>query len=123
MTESKPAAEVDMREVRRWAMICHLVALVGLLGNGLGFLIAPLIVWLLKRDEHPLIDEQGKESVNFQITMFLAILVGVLLALVLIGFAIIAVAVILMIALPIVAAVKTSNGESYRYPLTIRFVK
>jgi len=123
MNETTNTAEVDTREVRRWAMFCHLGALVGLLGNGVGFVIVPLIVWLLKRDDHPFIDENGKESVNFQITMFLALFAGALLSLVLIGIPILIAAMIMMIVLPIVAAIKASNGESYRYPLTIRFIK
>ncbi len=123
MNETTQTTEVDTRDVRRWAMFCHLGALVGLLGNGVGFLIVPLIVWLIKKDDHPFIDEQGKESVNFQITMFLALFVGALLTLVLIGFVILFAAMIMMIVLPIVAAIKASNGESYRYPLTIRFIK
>ena len=123
MNETPQAAEIDMRDVRRWAMFCHLGALIGLLGNGVGFLIVPLIVWLIKKDDHPFIDEQGKESVNFQITMFLALFAGALLSLVLIGIPILIAAMIMMIVLPIVAAIKASNGESYRYPLTIRFIK
>ena len=123
MNETAQTTEIDMRDVRRWAMFCHLGALVGLLGNGVGFLIVPLIVWLIKKDDHPFINEQGKESVNFQITMFLALFVGALLMLVLIGIPILIAAMIMMIVLPIVAAIKASNGESYRYPLTIRFIK
>jgi uncharacterized Tic20 family protein len=123
MNETTQTTEIDMRDVRRWAMFCHLGALVALLGNGVGFLIVPLIVWLIKKDDHPFINEQGKESVNFQITMFLALFAGALLTLVLIGIPILIAAMIMMIVLPIVAAIKASNGESYRYPLTIRFIK
>jgi len=123
MNDATQVDAVDMRDVRRWAMFCHLGALVGLLGNGVGFLIVPLIVWLIKKDDHPFIDEQGKESVNFQITMFLALFAGALLTLVLIGIPILIAAMIMMIVLPVVAAIKASNGESYRYPLTIRFIK
>jgi len=123
MKETAQTSEIDMREVRRWAMFCHLGALVGLLGNGIGFLIVPLIVWLIKKDDDIFIDEHGKESVNFQITMFLALFAGALLTLVLIGIVILIAAMIMMIILPIVASIKASNGESYRYPLTIRFIK
>ncbi len=123
MNETTQTTDVDMRDVRRWAMFCHLGALVGLLGNGIGFLIVPLIVWLIKKDDHPFIDEQGKESVNFQITMFLALFVGALLTLVLIGIVILIATAIMMVVLPIVASIKASHGESYRYPLTIRFIK
>jgi uncharacterized Tic20 family protein len=109
-------------EARKWAAICHAVALVGLLGNGVGFVLGPLIVWLIKREDDPFIDEQGKEALNFQITMFLAGAVSALLILVLIGFFLLLVVLIMMVVLPIVAAVRTSNGEHYRYPFTFRFV-
>jgi uncharacterized Tic20 family protein len=110
------------REARKWAAICHAVALVGLLGNGIGFLLGPLIVWLIKKEDHPFIDEQGKEALNFQITMFLAGAVSALLILVLIGFLMLLVVFVMMVVLPIVAAVKANNGEHYRYPFTFQFV-
>ena len=115
--------DANLRDARRWAMLCHLAALFGLLGNLIGFLIGPLVVWLLKKDDAPFIDEHGKEAVNFQITMFLALFLGALLTLVLVGIVILIAVVILMIVMPIVAAIKASNGEHYRYPLTIRFIK
>jgi uncharacterized Tic20 family protein len=104
-------------------MLCHLSALVGLLGNGIGFLLGPLIVWLLKREEHPFIDEQGKEAVNFQITMFIAFFVAAILILILIGIPLLIALGILDLVLPIVAAIKASNGEHYRYPFAIRLIK
>ncbi len=123
MSETVDAAEIVPGEVRKWATICHLSALVGLMGNGVGFLLAPLIVWLIKRDEHPYIDAQGKDAVNFQITMFLTLLLGALLTLVVIGIVVLLAAAVLMTVLPIVAAVKSNRGEPYRYPLAIRFIK
>ena len=52
------------REARKWAALCHAVALVGLVGNGIGFLLGPLVVWLIKKEDHPFIDEQGKEALK-----------------------------------------------------------
>jgi uncharacterized Tic20 family protein len=106
-----------------WAMLCHLSALVGLLGNGIGFILGPLIVWLIKRQEHPFIDEQGKEAVNFQITMFIAFAVSFILAFLLIGIPLLVILAILEIVFPIIAAIKTSNGEHYRYPVSLRLIK
>ncbi len=111
------------REARKWAMICHIVALVGLIGNGIGFLVAPLIVWLIKKEDHPFIDEQGKEAVNFQITMFIAGFVSVILILVLIGIFLLFLVLLAMIIFPIIAAVKANDGEHYRYPFALRFIK
>jgi uncharacterized Tic20 family protein len=110
------------RDARKWATICHLSALVGLLGNGIGFLLGPLIVWLLKREDDPFIDAQGKEAVNFQLTMFLAMLVAGVLALLLVGFLLMAAVGLVMIALPIVAAVQANEGRPFRYPFAIRFI-
>jgi len=111
------------REVRRWAMLCHLSALVGLLGNGVGFLLGPLIVWLLRKEDHPFVDEQGKEAVNFQLTMFLALFLCIPLLLVIVGIFLMVLIGILMTILPIVAAIRANDGVPYRYPLTIRFLK
>jgi uncharacterized Tic20 family protein len=110
-------------DARKWAMFCHLAALVGLLGNGIGFVLGPLIVWLVKREEDAFIDDQGKEAVNFQLTMFIAAIISGLLMLIVIGFLLIAIVAALMIIFPIIGATKANEGELYRYPLTIRFIK
>lgn len=123
MVESTSTGEALPREARKWAMICHIIALVGLLGNGIGFLLGPLIVWLLKKEDHPFIDEQGKESVNFQITMIIIALVSLLLSLLLIGFVLLFAVGLVMVIFPIIGAIKTNEGEHYRYPFCIRFIK
>jgi len=115
--------ETIPKEVRNWAMGSHMIALVGLLGNGLGFLVGPLIVWLVKRDDHPFIDEQGKEAVNFQITMMGAIIICIPLVFVAIGIVLMPLIGIFDVVLTIIAGVKAANGEHWRYPLTIRFIK
>jgi len=113
---------LDGKEARQWAMLCHLSALVGLLANGIGFVLGPLFVWLFKREDDPLIDEAGKESLNFQLTMFLAIFACIPLLFVLIGIPLLFLVGLTMTINPIVAAIKTSNGERYRYPISIRFI-
>jgi len=115
------------KDVRKWAMLCHLSALVGLLGNGIGFLVGPLLVWLFKKDDHPFINENGKEVVNFQITMLIAVLISIPLVFVFVGFFLIMIIsmiiFIMMIVFPIIAGIKAGNEEHYRYPLTFRFIK
>lgn len=110
------------QSARKWAMACHLIALVGLIGNGIGFLLGPLIVWLVKKDEHPFIDEQGKEAVNFQITMLAAAIVSGLLVLVLIGVVLLIVVGLAMVIFPIIGAVRANGGEHYRYPISFRLI-
>ncbi len=116
MTEAAP------KSARTWAMLCHLLALVQLVGVPFGNIIGPLVMWLIKRNDHPFIDGHGKESLNFQISMTIYILVSGLLALFVIGLPILFVVGILDIVFPIVAAVAASDGRDYRYPLTIRFL-
>jgi uncharacterized Tic20 family protein len=123
MTTETESSAGTSKDVNNWAMLCHLSALVGLLGNGIGFLLGPLIVWLIKREEHPFIDEQGKEAVNFQITMFIAFFVAAILIIVIIGIPLLIALGIIDVVLPIVAAIKVSNGEHYRYPFAIRLIK
>jgi uncharacterized Tic20 family protein len=104
-------------------MICHIIALSGLLANGIGFLLGPLIVWLIKKEDHPFIDEQGKEAVNFQITMFIVAAICAILILAVIGIFLLPIVGLLMVIFPIIAAVRANDGIAYRYPLTIRFIK
>jgi len=123
MNETPGSIAVPSRDACKWAMICHIIALVGLLGNGIGFLVGPLVVWLIKKGDDPFIDEQGKEAVNFQITMVIAALVSLLLTLVFIGFLLLAAVGILAVVFPIIAAIKANDGVHYQYPLAIRFIK
>jgi len=85
--------------------------------------IVPLVVWLLKKDESPYLGRQSVEALNFQITMVIGWVVSSILTVILIGFLLYLVVFIVNIVFCIIAAVKTSNGEEYRYPLSIRLVK
>jgi uncharacterized Tic20 family protein len=123
MSEQTQTSAVPDKDVRNWAMGCHLIALVGLAGNGIGFLLGPLILWLIKREDHPFIDEQGKEAVNFQITMCIAFFVAALMIFVVIGIVLLPILALLDVILTIVATIKAANGEHYRYPFAIRFIK
>ena len=87
-----------------------------------GHILGPLIVWLIKRGDSSEIDAQGKEALNFQISMLIYNLVAGVLCLLLIGFALLAVLHILNVVFVIIAARKASEGRLYRYPLTIRLV-
>ena len=103
-------------------MLCHASALLGLFFHFFGHLLGPLIIWLIKRDLSPEIDANGKESLNFQISMLIYDIIAGILCLVLIGIPILIALWIMNTVLVIIASVKTSNGEFYRYPLTIRFL-
>ncbi|HEV3344865.1 MAG TPA: DUF4870 domain-containing protein [Pirellulales bacterium] len=110
-------------EARMWGMLCHLSALSAYL-TGFGGILGPLIIWLVKKDEMPFVDDQGKESLNFQISMLIYHLVGAALFFCFfIGVPIVIVLSAVNIVLIVVAAVKANNGEAYRYPLTLRLIK
>jgi uncharacterized Tic20 family protein len=108
--------------VRTWCVACHLSALAGFVIPGAGHILGPLIVWLIKRGDSAEIDAHGKEALNFQISMLLYNIVAAILCLVLIGFVLLPVLHILNVVFVILAAVKVSEGEMYRYPLTIRLL-
>lgn len=111
------------KDARMWAMLCHLTALIGFGTAALGFIVGPLVVWLLKRNDFPFVDEQGKEAVNFQISMFIYIVASFLLCFVLIGFVLLPAALIINLIFIITAAIKANDGEHYRYPLSIHFIR
>jgi uncharacterized Tic20 family protein len=114
---SPAAAEANARQ---WAMIAHLSALAGLI-IGLNWL-GPLIVYLVKKDEHPFIADQSREALNFNLSVFIYIIASAILIIVVIGIVLLPVVAIAWLVLTIMAAVRANNGESYRYPLTIRLV-
>ena len=111
------------RDVRNWNVLCHATALVGFFVPWAGHILGPLIVWLAKRKDSPEIDENGKESLNFQISMLIYNVIAGLLCLVLIGFILLPILHILNLVLVIIASIQASEGKLYRYPMTIRLIK
>ena len=111
------------RDVRTWNVLCHATALAGFFVPWAGHILGPLIVWLAKRSDSPEIDEYGKESLNFQISMLIYNVITGVLCLVLVGFIILVILHILNLVLVIVASIQASEGKFYRYPITIRLIK
>ena len=110
------------QEQKTWGMIAHLSSLAGLI-IPLGNVIGPLVVWLIKKDTMPFVDDQGKEALNFNITVFIAAVVSGLLTLILIGFLLLLVVGLGWLVLTIMAGIKANEGQSYRYPFTLRLIK
>jgi hypothetical protein len=106
-----------------WTVLCHASALAGFFVPWAGHILGPLIVWLAKRGDAVEIDDHGKESLNFQISMLIYNLIAGVLCLVLIGFVILGILHILNLVLVIVASIQASEGKLYRYPITIRLIK
>lgn len=117
-----PPVPATSQEERTWAMACHLAGLLGHTLVGFGHIVVPLVIWLLKKDQFPLVNDQGKEAINFQISVTIYGIISGLLCLVLIGIPMIFALVVFDIVVCIIAAIKAYEGVRYRYPLTIRFV-
>jgi uncharacterized protein len=115
-----PAPGVVDANARQWAMLAHLSALAGLV-IGLNWL-GPLIIYLVKKDEHPFIEDQSREALNFNISVFIYFIVSAILILVVIGILLLPAIGIAWVVLTVIATVRANNGEAYRYPLSIRFV-
>ncbi|UCC99073.1 MAG: DUF4870 domain-containing protein [Phycisphaerales bacterium] len=116
--------ELD-RDARMWAMFCHLAGVGGLLPviPVIGSIIAPLVIWQIKKDDYDFVDDQGKEAVNFQISVLLYALVAGLLCFACVGVGLLLVVYGLDVVFLVIAAIKANDGRHYRYPLTIRFIK
>lgn len=120
-------------EQRQWAMFAHLSAIVGGLltsiVGGWGTFAGPLIIWLVKKDTMPFVDDQAKEALNFNITIAIIALIMTIITMVTFGIGIIFTGPILVIVgiawlvLTIIAAMKANEGQSYRYPFALRLIK
>jgi uncharacterized Tic20 family protein len=101
---------------RNMAVLAHLG------GIFFGFIPA-LIIWLVRKDESPYVDQQAKEALNFQIFVAICCLISVVLFIVVIGVVLLVLPWLADLLFCILAAIKTSSGEPYRYPLSIRLIK
>lgn len=116
-----------------WNMVCHLSALAGCI-IPFGNLIGPLIVWQIKKDQIPSVAVHGKAALNFQISLMIALLVGIVFTFLcwlscmgaFLCFLLIPALVLIQLGgmvFAIIAAIKAANGENYQYPWSFEFVK
>lgn len=98
------------------------IATVTHLAGTVFFFIPALVVWILKKDDSAYLADQSKEALNFQITITIAMFIAQMLVWVLIGFALVPLVWLLNIVFCIIAAISTSKGEKYRYPLCLRLI-
>lgn len=111
-TESQPPYTPTTDE-KNLALIAHIITVVS-------SFIAPLIIYLIKKDESAFVAEHAKESLNFQITVFIVCFVLIISV---IGLLVIWLVGILALVFVIVATIRASEGKLYRYPFSIRFIK
>ena len=121
--ESTPAIETTpSKDERTWAMLCHFSTYIGFIFP-FGNIIVPLIIWLSKREDLPLVEDQGREVLNFQISMTIYFIISGILCIILIGIPILIGLIIFDFIITIVAGIKANDGKCYRYPLNLRHVK
>jgi uncharacterized Tic20 family protein len=123
MNETNPVATgVPTQDERTWGMLAHVAAFAFFICP-FGNVVGPLVVWLIKRDQSAFVADQGKEALNFNISVWVAALVCFVLAFVLVGILLGVALFIFWLAMTIVAAIKANEGVRYRYPFTLRLVK
>ena len=110
-------------------MWCHLTALAGLVVP-FGNVIGPLVIWQMKRQEFPSVDEHGKEALNFQLSVLIYLLGGGVVAVIgmflCIGWLLLPVLVAIhfgALILSVIAGIKANDGVAYKYPMNLRLVK
>ena len=110
------------KDARMWAMLAHLSTFTFFL-TGIGAIVGPLVVWLIKKDESPFVDAHGKEALNFNISVAIYGIVAGLLVFIGIGLLLVPAVLIFWGVMAVIAAIRANAGEYYQYPLTIRFIK
>ena len=123
-TEPEASAPAPPTENERtWGMLAHLSALAGLVMPLVGIVLGPLAVWLAHRDDSAFVAEHAKEALNFNLSVLLGAIACMLLMLVFVGFLLGSALFILWLVMTLIAAIKASEGQPYRYPFSLRFVK
>ncbi len=113
---------ITEKEERQWAMFAHIGTFSSMFVP-LGNIIAPIVIWQMKKHESEFVVEQAKESLNFQITLFIYALISFLLVFIIIGFFLIFALVIFGLIMVIIGGIRANEGEDFRYPMTLRLLK
>ena len=114
--------EEHSKDERTWGMWLHLSQLANFVAPMAG-LVAPIVIWQLKKDQLPALDAHGKNAVNWLISSAIYALFGLLTFFFVVGFFILMAVAALGVVFPIIAGIKANNGEVWKYPLTISFLK
>ncbi len=112
---------MNEKEIRNWSALIHISAF-ALFIIPFGNILIPLLLWQLKKDESVLITDNAKEAINFQITYTIALIFSAILVIVLIGIPNLLIFVFFPLIFPILAAIKTVEGEIYHYPFSYKFI-
>ncbi|HEX4950373.1 MAG TPA: DUF4870 domain-containing protein [Blastocatellia bacterium] len=111
------------KDDRTWGLLCHLAGFAAFTAIPFANILGPLVVWLIKKDQSWFVNDQGKEAMNFQISMTVYFIIAGILIFILVGIPLLIVLGIGWLVLMVIAAIKANEGVTYRYPLTLRFIK
>lgn len=120
----QPSKAVETnKDAKTFGMLCHLLGLAGLTGIPFSNVLGPFVMWLLKKNDYAFVDDQGKEAMNFQITILIGVLICIPLFFIFVGALLLPALIVFDVIMVTVASVKANDGEKYRYPFCIRFIK
>ena len=123
MSEEQTSNDIQItKDERTWAMLSHFSALCMFIFP-FGNILAPLIIWLIKKEEMSFVEDQAKEVLNFQISMTIYLLISGILCFILIGIPFVIGLGIFNVIITIIAGIKANDGKSYRYPINLRLIK
>lgn len=114
-TEEQPATPPTQDE-KMMGMLSHLLAI-------FFPILAPLIIYLVKKDESDFVKKNAAESLNFQITSIIVWIAGIITTLILVGVLILIFWGLVYLILIVLATIRSSEGKIYRYPINIRLIK
>ncbi|MDP1799146.1 MAG: DUF4870 domain-containing protein [Planctomycetaceae bacterium] len=122
-----PQASVDpvarQKEENNWAMILHLSQLLGYSAAPVVGLAAPIVIWLLMKEQYPGLDAHGKNIANWILSSLLYTVIAGISLFIFIGFLLLPAVIIMGIVFPIIGGVEASRGKVWKYPLTIEFIR
>ena len=123
MPEEQTSNDIQItKDERTWAMLCHFSSLCMFIFP-FGNILAPLIIWLIKKEEMSFVSDQAKEVLNFQISITIYLICSAILIVLLIGIPILIGLMIFNIIIIIIAAISANDGKLYRYPINMRLIK
>ena len=108
-------------DARTWGMVGHLSSLAGF-AVPFGNILGPLVIWLMKKDQYPFVNDQARESLNFQITVTIALLVASPTICIGIGIVLLPAIGVAAAVMAVIAGIKANEGIAYRYPFTLRLI-
>ena len=118
----RPPMNLQTPEQKQWGLLLHLSQLANVLIPFAG-IVAPIVIWQMKKDEIPALDAHGKMVTNWLISSFIYLVISGVLTIVLVGLLGLLAVAVMGIVFPIIGGIKANNGEFWEYPLTIKFLK